>query len=313
MTTTKDPFRGLVAATFTPLNQDGSLNTPAIQGMVDHLVRTDIAGMYVLGSTGEGVSMTQDERRTVAEAFVQAANGRIRVIVQCGCESLSQASQLARHAQEIGADAISAVSPVYFKPDSTRSLVKSMAKVAAEAPDLPFYYYHIPAITGVAVGMLDFLKMGGEQIPTLQGIKYTAPNVDDYQACIEYDGGRFEIMWGRDEMLMSGLTAGAQAAVGSTYNFAAPVYHQLMAAYAEGNLEEARVHQSRSQALVRTFVPYGPRAAQKAIMSMVTSDCGPPRLPVIGLEEANYEALRQDLHEIGFFQWIEDVSTTVRP
>ncbi len=299
------PLQGLIAATFTPLCNDGSINPGAIPQIVDHLVKHEIAGMYVLGSTGEGVSLTHDERCTVAEAFVRAAAGRLPVIVQVGCESLAQAGRLAAAAQEVGADAISAVSPVYFKPESVETLCDCMAEVASGAPDLPFYYYHIPAFTGVALDMLDFLRLGGERIPTLRGIKFTSPSVSEFQSCVEFAGERFEILWGSDEMLLSGLTAGARAAVGSTYNFAAPIYHRLLGALAEGNLEEARRQQSRSQALVRTFVPYGPRAAQKAIMSMVGPDCGPTRLPVAPLGAPQADALRHDLESIGFFEWIE--------
>ena len=118
------------------MNVDGSLNTSVIGPMVDHLVAHDIAGMYVLGSTGEGVSLTADERCNVAEAFVKSAAGRLPVIVQVGCESLAQARQLAAHAQDVGADAVSAVSPLYFKPDSVETLVASMAEIASGAPGL---------------------------------------------------------------------------------------------------------------------------------------------------------------------------------
>ncbi|HCS52809.1 dihydrodipicolinate synthase family protein [Rubinisphaera sp.] len=297
-------LRGLIAATFTPLHDDGTINTAAIPEMVDHLVKQNIAGMYVLGSTGEGVSLTHEERCTIAEAFVEAAVGQLPVIIQCGCESLSQARLLATHAQNIGADAISAVSPVYFKPDSVETLVDSMAEIAAGAPDLPFYYYHIPSVTGVNLNMVEFLKLGSDRIPNLRGIKFTSLNVFEYQSCLEFAGDRFEILWGLDEMLLSGLAAGARAAVGSTYNFAAPIYHQLIQAFSQGNLNLAREQQSKSQELVRTFLPYGPRAAQKAIMSMVAVECGPTRLPVKMLSESQIQDLRNDLTKIGFFDWI---------
>jgi len=306
MTNGTPPLQGLVAATFTPLHDDGSINVATIPQIVDHLVRHGTVGMYVLGSTGEGVSLTHDERLAVAEAFVQAAGKRLPVIIQVGCESLAESRRLAAHAEEIGADAVSAISPVYFKPDSVETLVDSMAEVAGGAGGLPFYYYHIPAATGVAADMVDFLRLGGQRIPTLRGIKFTSLNVFEFQSCVEYAGDRFEILWGLDEMLLFGLAAGARAAVGSTYNFAAPIYQRLLSAYAEGNLEEARRQQSHSQALIRTFVPYGPRPAQKAIMSMVGPDCGPCRLPLRSLSSKKAAQLRADLEATGFFEWISD-------
>lgn len=305
MTIATRPLQGLVAATFTPLAADGAVNLEAIPSLVDFLATRGIAGLYVLGSTGEGCSLTHQERCSVAEAFINAAADRLPVIVQVGCESLAQARQLAAHAQEAGAAAISAVSPVYFKPDTLPALVASMAEVAGGAPQLPFYYYHIPAITGVAFDVRAFLELAAARIPTLRGVKFTSPSVHEFQACVEFAPERFEILWGSDEMLLCGLAAGAQGAVGSTYNFAAPIYTRLLAAFAEGDLAEARRQQSRSQTLVRTFVPYGPRAAQKAIMSMVGPDCGPPRLPITPLTKEQTAALRRDLEAIGFFQWIE--------
>jgi N-acetylneuraminate lyase len=296
-------LHGLIAATFTPLDDRGAIQLSTIAPMVDFLINSGIQGLYVLGSTGEGVSMTVDERRKVAAAFVEAAAGRIPVIVQVGCESLQQARDLAEHAQSVGADAISAVSPLYFKPASVQSLVDSMAVVADGAPELPFYYYHIPPVTGVNFDMIEFLTIGGDCIDNLRGIKFSTPMIHEFQSCLEYGGDRFEILWGVDEMLMSGLMAGASAAVGSTYNFAASLYQRIISALETGDLDAARVEQSRSQRLVRTFLPFGSRAAQKAIMNMVGPNCGPARLPVTALHESEIQALRSELEAIGFFEW----------
>lgn len=296
-------LRGLVAATYTPFRADGAVNEARVAPMVDHLIRQQISGLYVLGSTGEGISLTSEERKAVAAAFVAATDGRIPVIVQVGTESLAAARDLAHHAQQIGADAVSAVSPIYFKPDTVEALVDSMAQVAGGAPDLPFYYYHIPGATGLTLSPLAFFQLALERIPNLRGIKFTSPAVQDYQACVELAGDDFEVMWGLDEMLLSGLAAGATAAVGSTYNYAPAVYHHILNAFDQGNLEEANRWQSRSQQLVRAFVPYGPRAAQKAIMKMIGQDCGPSRLPIRALTAETYDNLRRDLDAIGFFAW----------
>lgn len=303
-------FHGLVAATFTPLHQDRSLHLEAIAPMVDRLIDQRIAALYVLGSTGEGASLTFDERCAVAESFVNAASGRLPVIVQVGSESLMQARQLATHASRVGADGISAVSPVYFKPDSVETLVASMAEIAGGAPELPFYYYHIPSVTGVGVSAVEFLKLAEQRIVNLRGVKFTSQNVFEFQSCVEYAPDRLQILWGLDEMLQYGLAAGAVAAVGSTYNFAPAVYQRLLAAFAAGDMETVRREQLRSQAIVRAFLPYGPRGAQKAIMKMVGTDCGPSRLPVPTLSPSQYDALERELREMGFFEWIKPVVET---
>lgn len=295
------PLQGMIAATFTPLFDDGTINTARMPEIVEHLLAHSVSGMYVLGSTGEGLSLTVEERRQAAEAFVQAAKDRLPVIVQVGSECLLQAKQLAAHAQQIGADAISAVSPVYFKPDSLDTLIASMAEIAAGAPNLPFYYYHIPGATGVDYSMLDFLRLAPARISNLAGIKYTSTDVEHYQACVEFAGKDLQVLWGVDEMLFDGLSAGAQAAVGSTYNYMAPVHRKLLTSFADGELEAARAQQRFVQQVVDTFVPFGHRAAQKAIMNMVGPDCGPCRLPVMTLPADRQSSLHAALEKIGFF------------
>ena len=307
------PLQGLVAATFTPLREDRSLHLEAIPPMVDRLADHGIAALYVLGSTGEGASLTFDERCAVADSFVNAASGRLPVIVQVGSESLMQARHLAAHASRVGADAISAVSPVYFKPDSVETLVASMAEIAGGAPELPFYYYHIPAVTGVGVSAVEFLKLAEQWIENLRGVKFTSQNVFEFQTCVEYAQERLQIFWGLDEMLQYGLAAGAVAAVGSTYNFATAVYQRLLTAFAAGDMETVRQEQLRSQAIVRAFLPYGPRGAQKAIMKMIGLDCGPSRLPVPTLTQTQYAALERELRDIGFFEWIKPLAETPLP
>ena len=307
------PLQGLVAATFTPLREDRSLHLDAIAPMVDRLISQGVAALYVLGSTGEGASLTFDERCAVADSFVNAASGRLPVIVQVGSESLMQARHLAAHASRVGADAISAVSPVYFKPDSVETLVASMAEIAGGAPELPFYYYHIPAVTGVGVSAVEFLKLAEQRIENLRGVKFTSQNVFEFQTCVEYAQERLQIFWGLDEMLQYGLAAGAVAAVGSTYNFATAVYQRLLTAFAAGDMETVRQEQLRSQAIVRAFLPYGPRGAQKAIMKMIGLDCGPSRLPVPTLTQTQYAALERELRDIGFFEWIKPLAETPLP
>ena len=124
-------LEGLVAATFTPFHADGSLNLGLIPGIVDHLEQDGCKGIYILGSTGEGLSLDFEERKSVAEAYLEAARGRLIVVVQVGSNCLIEARNLAQHAGEIGADAISCVPPSYFKPATEEALVESDQSPAA--------------------------------------------------------------------------------------------------------------------------------------------------------------------------------------
>lgn len=297
-------LRGLIAASFTPLNADGSLALDRVGPVVEQLLRDGVAGIYAVGSTGEGVSLTTRERQDVAAAHVSAAGGRVPVVVQVGHNSLAEARCLAAHAQEVGATAISATAPTYFKPDTQAVLVDCLAEITAAAPDLPFYYYHIPGRTGIHLDMVELLESAGRRLPTLAGIKFTSSSVYEFQACMAVEDGRFDLLWGSDEMLLSALAVGGRGAVGTTYSFAAPLYRRIMRAFEAGDLAEAARRQALSVTLIRTIFRHSTSlAAFKAVMRMVGQDCGPTRLPLVPLSADQIAGLERDLDRIGFFEW----------
>lgn len=298
------PLTGLIAATYTPMKGDGSLNLDAIPAMVDHLERSGVRGIYICGSTGEGVSLTGTERCAVAEAYIAAAKGRLRTVVQVGHNSIVEARQLASHAQKCGADAFSAIPPFYYKIETMPMLVDCAAQIAAGAPELPFYYYHIPAFTGTAVDMVDFMTAAASRIPNLVGLKYTAHKVFEFQACRELFYGRFDVVWGADEMLLSALAVGARGAIGSTYNIAAPLYSGIIEAYDRGDMEQAQELQLRSVALVRLLNKYPFHAATKAVLELYGLEAGPCREPLASLTKAQQAQLALELEDSGCWEWL---------
>lgn len=293
----------LIAATYTPLNADGHLNLQQVGPLVEHLLGSGVTGLYVCGSTGEGMSLSCDDRRSVTEAFVTATAGRVPVIVQVGHNSLDDAKQLAAHAQQVGADAVSATCPSYFKVGTVGGLVDSMAEVASGAPELPFYYYHIPMLTGSKIDMVPFLTEGVARIPNLVGLKYTDTALHEFQECFELQNGRFDVVWGCDEMLLGALATGAQAAIGSTYNIAAPLYARLIEAFEKGDLQEARRLQGLSIQMIRTINLYPFHPAMKAVLKMKGIDVGGCRLPQGKLTAEEAKSLQGKLQSIGFFDW----------
>jgi N-acetylneuraminate lyase len=301
--TVKDKYTGLIAAVFTPMEQDRTLSLKKVPPIVEHLIGDGVRGLYVCGTTGEGPLLSSDERRAVAQAYVAAAEGRIPVIVQVGHNSLTEARGLALHAGEIGADAIAAVPPMYFKPTSTKVLVDCLRELTSVVPDLPFFYYHIPTLTAMQVDVLDLLERAEGQLPSLAGIKYSATTVHEFQACLDFAQGRYEILFGCDEMLLSSLSVGALGAVGSTYNFAAPLYNALIEAFGRGDIREARRLQGLSLRMIRLLCRYRGQPGFKAIMGLLGLDCGPNRLPLDTLSADEIQAMRRDLEEIGFFEW----------
>jgi len=294
---------GLVAAVHTPLRADGSLHLDRVGRIVEHHVGQELGGIMVCGSTGEGPLLTTQERRAVAEAYVNAARGKLKVIVHVGHSSVAEARGLASHAQELGADGVVALSPWYAKPSSAEVLAACCAEIAAGAPELPFYYYHIPSMTGVHLPMTDLLRRAGDLIPNFVGVKYTSPTIPEFQSCVAFDGGRFDVLYGTDEMLLAGLAAGARGAIGSTYNFAAPLYRRLWSAFNRGDLEEARACQQRSVDFLDILYRHRNQPAIKAVMKLIGIDCGPSRLPLVTLTSKELSDLERDLSAIGFFEW----------
>jgi N-acetylneuraminate lyase len=299
----------LIAAVFTPFHEDGSINKSMIPLLVDKLVGDGVKGIFVCGSNGEGPNMTLEERKLVAAEFVKASAGRLKIIVHVGHSSITEARSLAAHAAEIKADAFSSVAAFYFKPVSVGNLVNCMAEIADGAPGLPFYYYHIPHLTGVGMDMMEFLRLADGVIPNLAGIKYTASTLQEYQACLQYKKGRFDILYGVDELLLPALAVGARGAIGSTYTFAAPLYLATMEAFRNGDLEAARQSHGYMVEVIRTLLKYPPIPGQKAMMKMLGWDLGPCRLPLATLDEETYAAFYEELARLSFFEKLGVKST----
>ena len=295
-----EQLTGLIAAPFTPMRADGSVNLDMIETYAHTLAANGVAGAFPCGTTGESLSLAVEERMAVAGRWQAVAPDGLAVIVHVGHNCLADAKALAAHAQKIGARAIGAMGPCFFKPGSVDDLVAWCTELAAAAPGLPFYYYHIPSMTGVQFPMVEFLRKGGERIPTLAGIKYTWEDMLDFGRCLTLDGGRFNMLFGRDEALLAGLALGATGAVGSSYNYAAPLYVRLIKAFNAGDMAAAREAQARSRQMIATVIAHGYAPSAKALMKLVGVDCGPVRLPMRPLPDDELDQLRAELDAIGF-------------
>lgn len=289
-------LNGLVAATHTPFKKDGSLNLDGIEKIAAHLSSNKVDIAFIGGSTGESHSLNVEERMSLAKRWFEVVKGtKLNVVVHVGSNCLEDARTLAKQAQQLQAMAISALTPSYFKPKNVEALVDCCSFIASAAPGLPFYYYDIPTMTGVNLFMPDFIDRAGKSIPNLKGLKFTNVDFMSFQLCSQMDGGRFEILWGVDEMLLPALSVGAHGAVGSTYNFAAPIYHRIIEAFKKFDFETARKEQLRSIKLVNILVKRGYMASAKAMMGMLGVDVGSPRLPNVALKQDELVSLRSDL------------------
>lgn len=296
---------GLVAATHTPFHADGSLNLGMVERQAEHLTRDGVSTVFIGGSTGESHSLNVQERQQLTEQWMQVTRGTdMKVVAHVGSNCLVDAASLAQHAQQAGAVAVAALSPSYFKPRTVETLVACARQIASAAPQTPFYFYDIPVLTQVSLPMSEFLEMGRDSIPNLAGLKFTNPDLMSFQLCLRAGGGDFDIPWGCDEFLLAAIAMGATGAVGSTYNFAAPIYHRAWKSFEGGNLVAAREEQFRAVRMIQAIVKYGFIGATKAVMKMLGVDVGPARLPNVTLSEDQFASLRNELEKMGFFDWL---------
>lgn len=282
-----EKLTGLTAAPFTPMRDDGEVALDRIEPYAAALVEQGVTGAFICGTTGEGVALTMDERMSLAGRWCEAAGPSLRVIVHVGHNSLTDACALAEHAAAQGAFAIAAMPPYFFKPTNDDDLLRFLAPIAQAGDGLPFYYYHIPSMTRVELAMDVFMERADEAIPTFRGIKYTHNDLMEYRRCLTLAPDRFDVPFGSDELLLPALSMGARGAVGSTYNYAAWIYHELIEAYRRHDIEQARCCADRSAAVVRLLMAYGVLRVGKALMGAIGGvECGPPRPPVAPLTPA---------------------------
>jgi N-acetylneuraminate lyase len=292
---------GLIAATYTPFHADGSLNLDAVEAQATALADQRLRGVFVCGSTGEGLSMTTPERMALAQRWCEVAGEDLEVIIHVGHTSAEEARHLAADAERHGAHGIAAVAPSYFRPRNVGELVALNAYIAAGAPNTRYYFYHIPVLSNVDLSMEEFLPQAIEAIPNFAGVKFTHEALATFALLLDRCGSDREVFFGRDEMLLAGLSTGATSAVGSTFNFASPIYHRVFEAFRRNDLETARAEQLVATRMIETVGKYGGLPAFKALMRWYGPDLGPFRLPWSNPDPVVIERMMAELDAQGFF------------
>uniref|UniRef100_A0A8C8YNA1 N-acetylneuraminate lyase n=1 Tax=Prolemur simus TaxID=1328070 RepID=A0A8C8YNA1_PROSS len=264
----------------TPMRKE--INFSVIGQYVDYLVKEQgVKNVFVNGTTGEGLSLSISERRRVAEEWVTKGRNKLdQVVIHVGALSLKESQELAQHAAEIGADGIAVIAPFFLKPWNKDVLINFLKEVAAAAPALPFYYYHIPALTGIKIRAEELLDGIQDKIPTFQGLKFSDTDLLDFGQCVDQNRQRqFAFLFGVDEQLLSALVMGATGAVGSTYNYLGKKTNQMLEAFEQKDFSVALNYQSH---FLIYFSCLGFGVSQtKAIMTLVSGiPMGPPRLPL---------------------------------
>ena len=298
-----EKIKGLVDAPFTPFHEDGSLNLAPIPEYAALLARNGLKGVFINGSSGEGYMLTKEERMQLAEAWMAAVPKDFKVIVHVGSTSVMSSRRLAEHAQKIGAWGIGAMATPFPKIGNIEQLCRYCEEIASAAPELPFYYYHIPAFNGAFLSMYDFLKAVDGRIPNFAGIKYTFESLYEYNRCRRYQNGKFDMLHGQDETILPCLAmGGAQGGIGGTTNYNGRCLTGILEAWEKGDLEKARQLQDFAQDVIDVICNFrGNIVGGKRIMKLIGLDLGPNRVPFMSVTDEEEQELRRQLEAIDFF------------
>jgi len=293
-----EKIKGLIAAPFTPMDKDGSVKESVIKDYYKLLKGNGVVGAFLNGSTGEGVSLSVEERKLTASLWTSEAkqdSNPLKLINLVGGTSYQQAIQLALHSKEVGIDAIAIMAPFYFKPNCAEQLADFVMKIGEAVPDMPVYFYHIPVLTGVDIPMIELIKALHGKMPNFAGVKYTHEDFMDFLSCLHFADGQYDMLWGRDENLLAALAIGAEGGVGSTFNYATPLYLKLIDDYKKGDIVSARQLQQQSIDMIRLLGKYGGIGTGKAFMKYVGIECGQFRLPIKPMTDSAYQVFVADV------------------
>ena len=294
---------GLIDAPFTPFHENGDLNLEPIEKYAAMLQKNGLQGVFINGSSGEGYMLTTEERMQLAERWLKVAPQGFKVIVHVGSCCLRESQKLAAHAQEIGAWGIGSMAPPFPKIGRIEELVKYCEAIANSAPDLPFYYYHIPAFNGAFLPMLELLKAVDGRISNFAGIKYTFESLYEYNQCRLYKKGKYDMLHGQDETILPSLAqGGAQGGIGGTTNYNGRELVGIIEAWKNGDIETAREKQNFSQEVINVICRYrGNIVGGKRIMKLLGFDLGPNRVPFQNMTNEEEQQMKKELEAINFF------------
>lgn len=297
-------MNGLIAATYAPMHADTSLNLDMIPRYAEFLIGNGVKGAFINGSTGDFASLSIDERKQITDAWAKQKSADLFVIDQVGHTSLKDAMELAKHAAD-KMDGIAALAPFYFRLSNIHKLVEYCREIAACAPNIPFFYYHIPVLTGANFNMVDFLELATPQIPNLAGIKFTNNNLIDYKYSRDFNNGSANILFGFDEIFLASLPFGAKGWVGSTYNHLAPLYLSIVEAFNNNDQKLAADLQEKSMKFVDILNAKGGfNGAAKSFMKALGVDCGPSRFPHTTLTGIQINEAMSELEALGISSYL---------
>jgi 4-hydroxy-tetrahydrodipicolinate synthase len=288
-------IQGSIPAIITPMQDDGSLDLPGLQRLLDWHISEGTDGIVIVGTSGESPTVTYEEHCALIETTVQHVAGRIPVIAGTGANSTAEAIELAKFARQAGADAHLSVVPYYNKP--TQEGLFRHFKAIAEAVDLPLILYNVPGRTVADLANETILRLA--QIPGIVGIKDATGNIERGSDLLKRAPASFSVYSGDDATAIALMLLGGKGSISVTANVAPRLMHEMCAAAIAGDLVPAREANFRLLALHRNlFHEANPIPVKWAVQQMGLIGGG-IRLPMTSLSPEFHERLRLAMLEAG--------------
>lgn len=288
--------KGIMPALITPFEADGTILKDSIKANIDRNYAQGAAGFYICGSTGEGPVLTTAQRKEVAESVVEASNGRGLIINHVGAASPFDAFELARHAKACGCDGVSSVVPNFYYKYDEDEIVEYYKRLAEEA-QLPVVAYAQSLLTGDPVSLMErLIKIDG-----IVGVKFTLTDYYSLHRIKELNGGDINVINGPDEMLICGLSMGADAGIGSTYNLMCGEYVKLFNQFNSGDIDSARATQYKINKVIEILIKYGVIRSIKHVLTLMGIPSGAASYPGKPLTAEQQAALKAELEAVGYF------------
>lgn len=267
-------FQGIMPALVTPLTQDGQLQKDAVAALLDYLLLQKADGFYICGGTGEGLVMNEETRREMAECCADHLKGKAPCIAHIAAISLSETKRLAKHAESVGCDAVAAIPPSYFS--YTQDDVYNYYKAISDCVHIPLMIYYSPSASPMSAAFIRRLF----DIEQIRAVKWSQPDYNQMLTLKDMLQGDVNILNGPDDMLLCGLSMGADGGIGTSYNFLLPTYKAIYEAFAKGNMKEAQKQQMLATRIVNVLLKWQVIPSTKLIMRHLGFDVGEATYPM---------------------------------
>ena len=242
-----EKYRGVFPAFYACYDEAGEISPKRVRELTRYFIRKGVKGVYVNGSSGECIYQSVEDRKTVLENVMEAAEGRLTVIAHVACNNTRDSEALARHAESLRVDAVAAIPPIYFHLPEY-AIAWYWNDISAAAPNTDFVIYNIPQLAGVALTLPLFREM--RKNPRVIGVKNSSMPVQDIQMLKAEGGEDCVIFNGPDEQFISGRAMGAQAGIGGTHGVMPELFLKMDALVNEGKLAEARRLQYMADSII---------------------------------------------------------------